>query len=228
MASFLTHASQPDGLADGSQEAADLAACRDLLRRGSKTFFVASLLLPRWMRERATAVYAFCRVGDDAVDEPGGSLVALARLERRLAGIYAGRPDGDPVDRALTRVVERCDVPRELFEALLEGFRWDLHGRRYDTLPQLEAYAARVAGSVGVIMAVLMGRRDPAALARAADLGVAMQLTNVARDVGEDARRGRIYLPRAWLDEAGVDLRSLGVEPRFTAPLGAGARWPRS
>jgi phytoene synthase len=101
-------------------------------------------------------------------------------------------------------------------EALLEGLAWDAEGgRRYEDLPALEAYAARVAGSVGCMMAVLMGVRDRAALARACDLGVAMQLTNIARDVGEDARAGRLYLPLRWLREAGVDGDEWLVRPVF-------------
>ncbi len=107
-------------------------------------------------------------------------------------------------------------MPRELPEALLEGFEWDLVGRRYETLEELQAYAARVAGSVGAMMAVLMGARSAAVLARACDLGVAMQLTNIARDVGEDARQGRLYLPLAWLREAGIDPERLARSARFS------------
>ena len=90
-------------------------------------------------------------------------------------------------------------------DALFEGLQWDCEGRRYEDLEALHAYAARVAGAVGVMMALLMGVRDADALARACDLGVAMQLTNIARDVGEDARAGRLYLPLDWLREAGLD-----------------------
>jgi 15-cis-phytoene synthase len=179
---------------------ADLAACTRLLRAGSKSFSTASLLLPRRVRAQATVVYAFCRVADDAIDsEPGTTAAAVDALRARLARAYAGAPDDDPVDRALAAVVADARVPRELFEALLEGFAWDVEDRHYETLDEVYAYAARVAGAVGAIMAVVMGRRAPSALARACDLGVAMQLTNIARDVGEDAARGRLYLPRAWL-----------------------------
>ena len=104
--------------------------------------------------------------------------------------------------------------------ALLDGFAWDAEGRRYDTLEDLLAYAARVAGSVGAMMAVLMGARGADALARACDLGVAMQLTNIARDVGEDARAGRLYLPLAWLRDAGVDANAFLASPRFDARIG--------
>jgi phytoene synthase len=190
----------------GAGERADLAACRALLRGGSRSFHAASLLLPRRVRAPASALYAFCRLADDAVDLDGGRAGAVARLRERLARAYEGRPLPIPADRAFAAAVARHGVPRALPEALLEGLAWDAEGgRRYEDLPALEAYAARVAGSVGCMMAVLMGVRDPAALARACDLGVAMQLTNIARDVGEDARAGRLYLPLRWLREAGVD-----------------------
>ena len=189
---------------------ADLAACRQMLRGGSRTFHAASLLLPRRVREPATALYAFCRAADDAIDvdaadRNGGKAAALAQLRRGLDAAYAGQPLPTPADRALAAVVARHGIPRALLDGLLEGFAWDAEGRRYDDIAGLHAYAARVAGTVGAAMALLMGARSPEALARACDLGVAMQLTNIARDVGEDARAGRLYLPRDWMREAGLD-----------------------
>ncbi len=204
--------------ATGGIAPADLAACRRLLAEGSKSFFAASLLLPQRVRAPATALYAFCRVADDVVDREGGP-AALARLTERLDRAYAGRPLDHPVDRALAATVAQFALPRALPEALLDGFAWDEAGRRYETLADLEAYAVRVAGSVGAMMAVLMGVRDAAALARATDLGVAMQLTNIARDVGEDARTGRVYLPLAWLAEAGLDADRFLAAPRHDAAL---------
>jgi phytoene synthase len=105
-------------------------------------------------------------------------------------------------------------------EALLEGFEWDAENRRYETLDELVAYAVRVAGTVGGMMALLMGRSDPAVLARAMELGVAMQLTNIARDVGEDARNGRLYLPLRWLRDAGLDPKAFMRRPEFGPALG--------
>lgn len=202
---------------------ADLEACRALLRHGSKSFYAASLLLPRSVRDPATALYAFCRVADDAVDEAagaGGAEAALTQLHRRLDAIYAGQPAVDPVDRAVAAEIRRFALPREVLEALLDGFAWDAEGRRYDDLSSVLAYSARVAASVGVLMTLLMGARDPATLARACDLGVAMQLTNIARDVGEDARNGRLYLPRDWLREEGVDPDLWLADPVFDARIG--------
>jgi phytoene synthase len=184
----------------------DVATCASILRAGSRSFAAASRLLPRRVREPATVLYAFCRVADDEVDEaPHATRATIDGLRARLDRVYAGRPDDIAVDRALAAVVERAGVPRILLDALLDGMAWDAEARRYETLADLYAYAARVAGTVGAMMSIVMGRRAPRVVARACDLGVAMQLTNIARDVGEDARRGRIYLPLAWMREAGID-----------------------
>jgi phytoene synthase len=191
------------------------------LRGGSRTFHAASFLLPRRVREPASALYAFCRLADDAVDEPAAAADAIARLRDRLHRAYDGRPLPIPADRALAVVVARFAVPRALPEALLEGFEWDAAGRRYETLEDLEAYGARVAGAVGAMMAVLMGARGPYELARACDLGVAMQFTNIAHDVGEDARAGRLYLPAQWLREAGIDPDAWLAAPAFSPALGS-------
>ena len=201
--------------------AADMAECRALLAGGSRSFRAASLLLPRRIAAPAAALYAFCRVADDLVDVAGGGAEAVAELDRRLDAICAGRPEDHAADRAFAAVVARHGIPRELPAALIEGLAWDASGRRYATLADLEAYAARVAGTVGAMMALLMGARGPEAIARAADLGTAMQLTNIARDVGEDARNGRIYLPLDWLADAGVAPEALLGDPRFTPALGA-------
>ena len=198
---------------------ADLAACRASLRNGSKTFLAASLLLPRGVHEPASALYAFCRLADDAVDATGDRRDAVGRLRERLRLAYAGTPQDDPADRALAVVVAQHHIPAALFDGLLEGFEWDLQGRRYDTIEALHAYAARVAGTVGAMMALLMGVRSAEGLARACDLGVAMQLSNIARDVGEDARMGRLYLPRAWMREAGLDPDAWLAQPRFSPAL---------
>ena len=199
----------------------DIEACRELLRGGSRTFFAASLVLPRAVSDPAIALYAFCRKADDDIDLGGGSRKqALQQLEDRLALAYAGRPCQDPADRAFAEVVARFAIPRELPEALIEGLAWDTQARRYDSLSDLLAYAVRVAGTVGAMMSLVMGRREPDVVARACDLGIAMQLTNIARDVGEDARAGRLYLPRQWMHELGVDPEIWLSAPRFDARIG--------
>ena len=199
---------------------ADHAACRAAIRTGSRTFYAASMLLPPSVRRPAYGLYAFCRLSDDAVDEGDGDRGrAVARLTDRLERVYAGRPANHPADRALADLVAWYAIPEELPRALLEGLAWDAQGRRYATISDLAAYAARVAGTVGAMMTVIMGVRNPDALARACDLAVAMQFTNIARDVGEDARAGRLYLPIDWLAEAGIDPEAFLRDPRSSLAL---------
>ncbi|WP_050929653.1 15-cis-phytoene synthase [Aestuariivita boseongensis] len=183
----------------------DMAACREAIRHGSLSFYAASKLLPASVRDPAMALYAFCRLADDAVDLQDAKADAVLRLRDRLDLVYAGRPRDAAADRAFAAVVETYDMPRALPDALLEGLAWDADWRRYETLSDLNGYCARVASAVGVMMAVLMRVRDRNALARACDLGVAMQLTNIARDIAEDAHEGRLYLPLEWFAAAGMD-----------------------
>jgi phytoene synthase len=199
---------------------ADRADCRRLIRVGSRSFYAASLLLPSAVREAAYALYAFCRLSDDMVDVEGGTMDAIAHLSARLDTVYAGRPANASIDRAFADVVARYALPRSLPEALIEGLAWDVTGVRCETEADLYAYAARVAGSVGAMMTVLMGARDDETVARACDLGVAMQLTNIARDIGEDARSGRLYLPRTWLRERGIDADAWLARPIYTPAIG--------
>jgi len=183
----------------------DMAHCRATIRTGSLSFHAASRLLPATIRDPAIALYAFCRLADDEVDEGQAKARAVLALEHRLDRVYQGRPEDAPEDRAMAAIVQTYEMPRALPAALLEGLAWDAGVRRYRTLSDVRAYSARVAAAVGVMMCTLMRVRAPHLLARACDLGVAMQLTNIARDVGEDARNGRLYLPLDWFDEAGID-----------------------
>jgi phytoene synthase len=195
---------------------ADLEYCHEAIRTGSRSFWAASKLLPSEIRDPALALYAFCRLADDAVDEVEDKAPAVLRLRDRLERAYSGRPLNAPADRAFTSMIEEFDMPRALPEALLEGLAWDGMERRYDTLSDVRSYSARVASAVGAMMCVLMRVRDPDALARACDLGVAMQLTNIARDVGEDARARRIYLPLEWLDAAEINIDAFFTDPSPT------------
>lgn len=220
---FVNNAGAPQGLPtpDGPYDA---VTCRQLMQAGSKTFFAASLLLPSAVRAPATALYAFCRVADDAIDlrdasEPVDAV--LGQLQHRLNRIYAGAALPFEADAALAAAVDHFDIPQPLLDALLEGFAWDAQGRQYESLDELHAYTARVAGTVGAMMALIMRTRTASALARACELGAAMQLTNIARDVGEDARNGRLYLPRAWMREAGIDPDAWLAQPVFTEALGS-------
>ena len=190
-----------------------------MIRTGSRSFFLASLLLPEQVRGGAYALYAFCRLSDDTVDVEQGGEAAIARLAARLDAVYAGDPADSAVDTALFDAVRRHAIPRAPFDALLAGMKWDAAGRGCETLSDLQAYAVRVAGSVGLMMAALMSARSPDLVSRACDLGVAMQLTNVARDVGEDARNGRLYLPRDWMREAGLDPDAWLARPQFNPAI---------
>lgn len=197
----------------------DLQACVAMMQGGSKTFFAASRLLPMRVRAAAIALYAFCRVADDLVDQGGDAQANLSILKQRLDLIYAGTPTDAVEDHALALVVQHHQLPRLFLDALLEGFAWDAQGRRYQTMEDLQAYAARVAATVGGMMCWIMGPQAPLTLARACELGVAMQLTNIARDVGEDARNGRIYLPLQWMVEAGVQPDEWLQNPKMTSNL---------
>lgn len=197
----------------------DLQACVDMMRGGSKSFFAASKLLPQRVRAASIALYAFCRVADDLVDEGESTEEALIELKQRLDAIYSGQPQPHLEDNALALVVDQYQLPRAMLEALIEGFEWDAHGKTYETIEAVHQYGARVAGSVGAMMCWIMGPRHATALARACELGVAMQLTNIARDVGEDARNGRLYLPHAWMREAGIEPDKWLANPIFSPAL---------
>jgi len=192
----------------------DLSACRELIKHGSHSFHMASWLLPKRAAIPATALYAFCRIADDLIDADHAGTAAIEALGKRIDAIYAGAPEDHPEDRALAEVVRHYAIPRAMPEALIEGLAWDTSGRSYETLSELYDYAARVAGCVGAMMTLIMQTSDRNAVARACDLGVAMQLTNIARDIGEDARMGRLYLPRRWFSEAGLDAEHWLANPQ--------------
>ncbi len=198
---------------------ASCAACRRSIRQGSQSFYLASLLLPVEVREPAYAVYAFCRTADDLIDREQGGADAIAELGQMLDRIYSRRPGQSFVERGFADVVVRFGIPRAIPEALIEGLAWDAAGRRYRTLDELTTYAVRVAGTVGFMMTLVMGRREPHVLARACDLGVAMQLTNIARDIGEDAANGRIYMPLNLLEDAGIGIEDWLGAKRCSAQM---------
>lgn len=188
---------------------ADFAACREVIRTNSRSFSAASRLLPSDVRDAAVATYAFCRGADDDVDTAADAADARTRhraTRERLARLYEGAAMPTPVGRAFQWVIQRHGIPREEPEALLDGMEQDLGEVRVADDEALLLYCYRAAGVVGRMMSRIMGRSDPAALRRAVDLGIAMQLTNVCRDVGEDARRDRVYVPLAWLRQAGADV----------------------
>lgn len=192
------------------------------LARGSSSFSTAAKLLPPGIRDSVARLYAWCRHCDDVIDgqvlgAPGG--VAPRDAGRILEGlragtraVFRGKAPADPAFHALATVVERHNLPEALPLAHLDGFAMDVDGRCYARLDDLLDYCYGVAGVVGVMMAHVLGVRDGDTLDRAADLGLAFQLTNIARDVVDDAGQGRIYLPLSWLQEEGLDPHRL-AEP---------------
>lgn len=176
----------------------------------AKSFAFASFALDRDARRSAFAVYAFCRGCDDAVDEGGLSADVLADrardLRERARSVYAGEPQRDPVLEAFRDAVDRHRIPFEAVSELIAGMERDLVQTRYATYEELESYCQQAAGTVGIMMASIFDARGAEALASAAALGRAMQLTNVLRDVREDLlEHDRIYLPADMLARAGID-----------------------
>jgi phytoene synthase len=172
-----------------------------ILRENSKSFALACTLLPPKEKDHVAVVYAWCRRADDAIDFASGDAQrrALLRLRQELASVYAGEPQTEPTLAAFQRVVQADGIPALYPLELLRGMEMDVLGTQYRTLEELIAYAYRVAGTVGLMMCHVLGVSDPRALQHAAHLGIAMQLTNICRDVQEDWARGRMYLPAELL-----------------------------
>jgi 15-cis-phytoene synthase len=194
----------------------------EIFSRHGRTFHFASRLMPSGIRDPVSRVYAFCRVVDDAVDRaPDQSIAAgtLDTLHREALRGYEGEgAPGSPFHRAMEDMREAA-VPFSLVEELFEGVRMDLRPRRYDDGAELRVYTHRVAGTVGLWMAGLAGVRDPWALDRAEELGHAMQLTNIVRDVGADLALGRVYLPRDLMERHGLSEEVLQAVADGEAPV---------
>jgi phytoene synthase len=172
--------------------------CRQKTAQSGSSFYYSFLFLSPERRRAITALYAFCREVDDIVDEPLDPDVARAKLawwRREIAAAFRGAPQ-HPVTRALEPVVATFGLPEAHFQTLLDGMAMDLEHTRYADFAELERYCDRVAGVVGLMSAEIFGYTDPRTRDYAHDLGIACQLTNIVRDIGEDARRGRIYLPQ--------------------------------
>lgn len=177
-----------------------------VLAHHSKSFNFAAQLLPAECRDDTAVVYAWCRHCDDSVDaiQKSEQGVRLSELSHVLDSVYKGDAQSDPVMAAFQQVVQRWNIPQVYPRELLAGMEMDATDFRYDTLDQLLLYCYRVAGTVGLMMCHVMGLREPSALRNAAHLGIAMQLTNICRDVIEDWGQGRLYLPAAMIAEAGM------------------------
>jgi len=185
--------------------------CQEKAAKSGSSFYYSFLFLPPERRRAITALYAFCREVDDVVDEVHDTGVAQTKLawwRQQVDSIFNGTPQ-HPVAQALVPVVRAFDLPAENFQAIINGMAMDLVQTRYLDFAGLENYCHHVAGVVGLMSAEIFGYQDAATRGYARDLGVAFQLTNICRDVGEDARRGRIYLPHEDLARFGVTANSL-------------------
>jgi phytoene synthase len=189
---------------------AALDECRGMITKGSKSFSLAARLFDSETRDAAFFLYGWCRYCDDQVDQAGME-ESREQLEQRLRTLaeatrsaFSGAAQEQAVFIAMQYIVRRYSIPAHYALELIEGMAMDARSTRYQTFNDLLLYCYRVAGTVGLMMSHVMGLRDEQALKHAADLGMAMQLTNIARDITEDAEMGRIYLPIQWIEEAGM------------------------
>lgn len=185
--------------------------CQDKAAKSGSSFYYSFLFLPPEKRQAITALYAFCREVDDVVDEchdPQLAQTTLGWWRDEVARVYDGAPT-HPVGLALREVVPVCDLPREQLMEIIDGMEMDLDHVRYADFRGLQLYCYRVASVVGLLAARIFGFEDRQTLKYAHDLGIALQLTNIIRDVGEDARRGRIYLPVEELQRFNVPAEDL-------------------
>jgi phytoene synthase len=194
--------------------------CRRITRHHARTFYFASACLPRPTRRHAYAVYGFCRWADNGVDDARDRFEAATRLyhARRALDLAYSRSVAPPGLLAFRRTVRLRSIPRHLFDDLLDGMEMDLDVTRYDDFAGLDRYCYRVAGVVGLMMTHVFGYRSDRCLPNALAMGTAMQLTNILRDVAEDYRMGRVYLPQDELSRFGVeesDLAEGRVDDRF-------------
>ena len=194
--------------------------CREKVAQSGSSFYYSFLFLPPDQRRGITALYAFCREVDDVVDSINEPAVAHAKLlwwRQEIQRVYAGQAQ-HPVARALQPIVGRYSLPQAHFQTMIDGMTMDLEQNRYLDFAALEQYCHRVAGVVGLMSAEIFGYEHPDTRLYARNLGIAFQLTNILRDVGEDARRGRIYLPQE-------DLARFGVTERQIAAGDTGGGW---
>ena len=199
------------------------AYCRKLTTRSKSNFYYAFLFLPRERREALEAVYAYCRLVDDVVDEDAPAeekLAGIARWRRELDAVYGDGTPSNPVSERLRAAVRRFGIRRQDMEAVIDGCAMDIEKTRYANWDELRLYCYRVASAVGLMCIEIFGytpAHQEAARRYAVDLGIALQLTNILRDVAEDARRGRIYLPADELAACGVSEDDLAAGRRTPA-----------
>jgi phytoene synthase len=214
---------------NSNEQAAIVDISRLIIQKGSKSFATAAKLFDEQTRHNAYMLYAWCRHCDDVIDnqelgfdsKPQAAATTqniLAELRDKTQAAIDNKPSEDPVFEGLRYVLKHNQIPGRYPLELLEGFAMDAAGHKYRSMAETLQYCYYVAGVVGIMMAYIMGTRDSAALQRAVDLGIAFQLTNISRDVLEDAASGRIYLPDEWLTEAGIPADEI-QQPQHAAKL---------
>ena len=187
--------------------------CASKAAASGSSFYYSFLFLPSDQRRAITALYAFCREVDDVVDEcsdPGVARLKLAWWRGEVASVYGGQPS-HPVTLALADVTARYPLSENRLQELIDGMEMDLDRHRYPDFGALRVYCHRVASVVGMLSAEIFGYENPRTLDYAATLGLAFQLTNIVRDVGEDARRSRIYLPLDEMERYGVSAADIAA-----------------
>ncbi|BCM24986.1 presqualene diphosphate synthase HpnD [Methyloradius palustris] len=180
--------------------------CQQKAAASGSSFYYSFMFLPKPRREAITALYAFCREVDDIADECQDIDIARTKLawwRAEISNLYAGKPQ-HPVTKALATPVKSYALQEQHFQEIIDGMEMDLNQSRYVDFDELQVYCYRVASVVGILAASIFGYSNPATLLYAHDLGLAFQLTNITRDVGEDARRDRIYLPLEELEKFSV------------------------
>ena len=205
-----------------------LAHATETIAVGSKSFAAAARLFAPPVRRSVLMLYAWCRHCDDVIDnqelgaaasgQSHNAAAALAMLKQQTRRVYAGEPVREPAFAAFGEVVRAHHIAERFAFDHLAGFAMDVHQTRYETIDDTLRYCYHVAGVVGLMMAQIMGAQEETVLDRACDLGLAFQLTNIARDIVEDARVGRCYLPAQWLREAGIPPNEL-AQPQHRAAL---------
>jgi phytoene synthase len=202
-----------------------------ITRQSGSNFYFSFFSLPKEKRQAMTAVYAFCRQVDDAVDAPSQKDPAgeVARWREEIARTYEGKPSF-PLTQSLAEAIDRFDLSRSYFDGILEGVAMDLTQKRYPTFEALSTYCYHVAGEVGLLCMEIFGYRSERLKTYAVKLGTAFQLTNILRDVGTDAQRGRIYIPQEDLKRFGVEegwvLHQGQPSPSALSLQGEGGRRP--
>jgi phytoene synthase len=191
------------------------AYCRDIAKSRAKNFYYSFILLPAAKKDAMCAMYAFMRYCDDLSDEPGATRTAMDRWRDALTEALAGRPDASPLWPAFLDAVGRYRIPHQYFHDMIDGVASDLEPRALRTFDELYEYCYRVASVVGLTTIHIFGFDSPDALALAEKCGIAFQLTNILRDVREDAELGRAYLPAEDLKQFGVSMAALTRSEAF-------------